>query len=152
MAEQAWASLRGSFTASWVAVLAITNTPEASLLFPLYSLHKQRSLSQSDIKVHWSVNIYQQIKTERGKLGTLENPSSILAVCVWTETRVLMSFLCDSSQTENTHAGSTLQPTTASPLMKSDDAKLWQTEADPISPRLQPSSASAFRLGVFCSV
>lgn len=39
------------------------------------ALYKQLSLSQADIKVQRSVNIYQQIKTERGGLSALESTS-----------------------------------------------------------------------------
>lgn len=82
-------------------------------LFSHPTLYKQLSLSQSDIKVQWSVNIYQQIKTERGKFSALESASLRPQSVCWREkvcvkgyrASTYVSFLSDSSQTENTHAG-----------------------------------------------
>lgn len=111
-----WSSdgVRGPFTASWAAMMANHHTrgPFVSL-FPHPTLYKQLSLSQSDIKVQWSVNIYQQIKTERGKFSALESASLRPQSVCWREkvcvkgyrASTYVSFLSDSSQTENTHAG-----------------------------------------------
>lgn len=91
-----------------------TRGPFVSLFSHPNTLQKQPRLSQSDIKVHWSVNIYQQIKTERRKFAALESRSLRPPWCVCLREKVCVkgyrastyvSFLSDSSQTENTHAG-----------------------------------------------
>lgn len=61
------------------------------------TLYKQLSLSQTNIRVQWSVNIYQQIKTERGNSQPWRAHRSVRRVCVsgrkcvWKDSeRVLM--------------------------------------------------------------
>lgn len=50
----------------------MANHHTRGLFVALFSLSQQLSPSQSDIKLHWSVNIYQQIKTEEEILSPRE--------------------------------------------------------------------------------
>lgn len=91
----------------------------------LSSPHPKRlRLSQSDIRVHWSVNIYQQIKTERGNFSALES-SSPRRVCGKTRSE----YLCVFSQWQQPNRKHSSGPSTSEPtgrpwsgsLVKGDD-------------------------------
>lgn len=137
-------------------------------VFPSFlspTLYKQLSLSQSGNKVHWSVNIYQQIKTKRGRILSPGEPIAPSAACV----RSKGVCVCVKGKRESTYVFSQWQqpnrkhscgeedskyitvPTPPTHQWKVTTEKLWQIGSDPTSPGLKLGCVSFFGLWAFHS-